>query len=54
MRNGYESSGETELGLMVLVDFYSKDLGRFFTKYGADLLGIPSAFCKIPFSYQYS
>jgi hypothetical protein len=45
------SCGATELGLMVLADFYSKDLGRFFTKNGADLSGIPGAFCKIPFSY---
>jgi hypothetical protein len=51
MMSGCESSGATELGLMVLADFYSKDLGRFFTKSGADLLGIPGAFFKIPFSY---
>ncbi len=42
--SGCESSGATELGLMVLVDFYSKDLGRFFTKSGTDLLRITGAF----------
>jgi hypothetical protein len=46
MMSGYDSYGATELGLMVLADFYSKDLGRFFTKSGADLLGMSGAFCK--------
>ncbi len=46
--NEYESSGATELGLMVLEDFYSKDLGRFFTTNGADLLQITGAFFKFP------
>jgi hypothetical protein len=39
---------------MVLVDFYSKELGRFFTKNGTDLLGITGAFFEKPFSYRYS
>jgi hypothetical protein len=44
----YESSGATELGLMILVDFYSKNLGRFFTKNGTDLLRITGAFFEFP------
>jgi hypothetical protein len=44
----YENCGATELELMVLADFYSKDLGRFFTRNGADLLRIIGAFFKFP------
>jgi hypothetical protein len=46
--HGYENCGATELGLMVLVDFYSKDLGRFLTTNGADLLKITGAFFAFP------
>ncbi len=46
--SGCESSGATELGLVVLVDFYSKELGRFFTKNNTDLLGISGAFFEFP------
>ncbi len=46
--SGYGNCGATELGLMVLADFYSKDLGRFFTKNGADLLQITGAFFEFP------
>jgi hypothetical protein len=46
--SGCGNCGATELGLMVLVDFYSKNLDRFFTKYGADLLQVSGAFFEFP------
>jgi hypothetical protein len=48
MMSGCESSGATELGLMVLADFYSKEPGRFSTKNGTDLLQIIGAFFEFP------